>query len=44
MQVRQPIYRASVGRWKNYAKSLAFLFDKLQATPATIESPPQGLG
>jgi tetratricopeptide (TPR) repeat protein len=28
-QVRQPIYRDSIGRWKNYERSLAFLFEKL---------------
>ncbi len=29
LQVRQPIYRGSIGRWKNYEKSLAPLFEKL---------------
>jgi hypothetical protein len=29
LQVRQPLYRGSVGRWKNYERSLAFLFHKL---------------
>jgi hypothetical protein len=28
-QVRQPIYRRSVGRWRNYERTLAFLFDTL---------------
>jgi Sulfotransferase family len=28
-QVRQPIYRTSVGRWKNYERSLGELFAKL---------------
>ncbi len=28
-QVRQPIYRTSIGRWKNYERSLASLFEGL---------------
>ena len=28
-QVRQPIYRSSIGRWKHYEKSLAPLFETL---------------
>jgi len=28
-QVRQPIYRRSVGRWRNYERTLGFLFDTL---------------
>jgi hypothetical protein len=28
-QVRQPIYRGSIGRWKNYERSLAPLFETL---------------
>jgi tetratricopeptide (TPR) repeat protein len=33
-QVRQPIYRSSVGRWRHYEKSLQPLFDRLeQAEP-----------
>jgi hypothetical protein len=29
VQVRQPLYKSSVGRWKNYERSLAPLFAKL---------------
>ena len=29
-QVRQPIYKRSVGRWKNYEKTLSELFSKVQ--------------
>ncbi len=29
-QVRQPLYRSSAGRWKNYEPFLADLFDRLQ--------------
>ena len=28
-QVRRPIYKSSVGRWKNYEKSLGELFSKV---------------
>ena len=28
-QVRQPLYRQSVGRWKNYGPYLSSLFDRL---------------
>jgi tetratricopeptide (TPR) repeat protein len=28
-QVRQPVYKSSVGRWRNYERSLPALFDKL---------------
>ena len=28
-QVRQPIYRRSVGRWKSYERELAGLFDRV---------------
>lgn len=31
-QVRQPVYRGSVGRWKNYETELADLFAALPAT------------
>jgi hypothetical protein len=31
-QVRQPVYTSSVGRWKNYERSLATLFAKLKST------------
>ena len=34
-QVRQPIYRSSVGRWKNYEKLLGPLFAKLPADRRT---------
>jgi hypothetical protein len=30
-QVRQPVYRGSVGRWKNYESELAELFAALPA-------------
>jgi hypothetical protein len=30
-QVRQPVYTSSVGRWKNYKRSLAPLFAKLES-------------
>jgi hypothetical protein len=33
VQVRQPIYAHSVGRWKNYEPSLGALFAKLGAEP-----------
>ena len=29
-QVRRPIYGSSIGRWKNYERSLAALFSKLE--------------
>ena len=29
VQVRQPVYRRSVGRWKNYERALAGLFERL---------------
>jgi tetratricopeptide (TPR) repeat protein len=32
MQVRQPLYRHAVGRWKNYEKSLAPLLQRLQGS------------
>jgi len=32
MQVRQPIYRSSIGRWRRYEKQLQPLLDVLQAT------------
>ncbi|MFI5460512.1 MAG: tetratricopeptide repeat protein [Isosphaerales bacterium] len=32
-QVRQPLYSSSVGRWKNYERSLAPLFGKLKNDP-----------
>ena len=32
-QVRQPIYRSSVGRWKNYEQPLAAMFAKLPIGP-----------
>lgn len=31
VQVRQPLYSRSVGRWKNYARELGDLFDRLPA-------------
>jgi hypothetical protein len=30
VQVRQPVYNRSVGRWKHYEGALAPLFDKLK--------------
>jgi len=30
VQVRRPIYQTSVGRWKNYEKSMSELFSRLQ--------------
>ena len=33
-QVRQPMYRTSVGRWKNYAQRLAAMFSKLPIDPS----------
>jgi Tfp pilus assembly protein PilF len=33
VQVRQPIYKSSVGRWKNYARHLGPLFEVLGETP-----------
>ncbi len=33
-QVRQPIYKRSVARWKHYEKSLGALFDRLGPAPA----------
>jgi hypothetical protein len=38
VQVRQPIYTRSVGRWKNYEQSLGALFAKLDPEPG---GPPQ---
>ena len=35
VQVRQPLYASSVGRWKNYEKSLAMLFAKLEEGQAS---------
>jgi tetratricopeptide (TPR) repeat protein len=32
-QVRQPIYRSSVGRWKNYRQPIAAVFDQLALSP-----------
>jgi hypothetical protein len=43
LQVRQPIYRASVGRWKNYERALAFLFEKLDPTVPPDETRKLGL-
>ena len=40
-QVRQPIYRRSVGRWRNYETALADLFAKL---PIDEEPPPSRRG
>ncbi len=37
-QVRQPIYRHSVQRWRNYEKYLQPLFDALAITPVPTES------
>jgi hypothetical protein len=31
VQVRQPLYSRSVGRWKNYERELRELFDRLPA-------------
>jgi tetratricopeptide (TPR) repeat protein len=42
-QVRQPIYRNSIGRWKNYERSLAFLFEKLPPQESTSDSRNHGL-
>lgn len=37
-QVRQPIYRRSVGRWRHYAKELAPVFDRLAPlAPAPLD-------
>ena len=33
IQVRQPIYRGSVGRWKNYEQPLAAMFAELASDP-----------
>jgi hypothetical protein len=33
-QVRQPIYRDSVGRWRNYADALVPLFARLDESPS----------
>jgi hypothetical protein len=33
-QVRQPVYKRSVARWKNYEKALRSLFRRLPPTPA----------
>jgi tetratricopeptide (TPR) repeat protein len=33
MQVRQPVYKKSVGRWRHYAAHLQPLFDALQKNP-----------
>ena len=30
IQVRQPIFRTSVGRWKNYEQALGSLFSRLE--------------
>jgi tetratricopeptide (TPR) repeat protein len=40
-QVRQPIYRTSVARWKHYEKSLAELFAKLPITAEGQSQPSQ---
>jgi tetratricopeptide (TPR) repeat protein len=42
-QVRQPIYRNSIGRWTNYERSLAFLFEKLPPEASTSDSRNHGL-
>jgi hypothetical protein len=34
-QVRQPIYRRSVARWKHYEQALGPLFERLGEAPAT---------
>ena len=40
VQVREPVYRSSVGRWSRYQPFLRTLFEKLQSTtPATDDSP-----
>jgi hypothetical protein len=38
-QVRQPIYRRSVARWKNYEKALWPLFARLQEQVALSADP-----
>lgn len=38
-QVREPLYRSSVGKWKHYKKQLQPLLEKLQASGITIDSP-----
>jgi tetratricopeptide (TPR) repeat protein len=39
VQVRQPLYRHAVGRWKNYATALAPLFERLQGLAAVAAAP-----
>ncbi len=39
-QVRQPIYRTSVGRWRPYEAMLRPLFDELEASTATSDGRP----
>jgi len=41
-QVRKPIYRGSVGRWKNYEAEFADLFAKLQLDQGLAQSPQEG--
>jgi tetratricopeptide (TPR) repeat protein len=38
-QVRQPIYRRSVGRWRNYQQALGLLFEELQPIDSRNQSP-----
>jgi tetratricopeptide (TPR) repeat protein len=35
VQVRQPVHSRSVGRWKNYERSLAMLFEKIKEEPGS---------
>jgi tetratricopeptide (TPR) repeat protein len=39
LQVRQPIYRSSIGRWKRYAKHLRPLMDSLGLPGPSIKAP-----
>ena len=38
VQVRQPVYRRSVGRWKHYEHALAPLFARLESAANTAKS------
>ena len=39
VQVRQPVYRTSVGRWKHYQDTLASLFARLEGRRITFHPP-----
>jgi len=43
-QVRRPIYKSSVARWKHYRQALAVLLEQLSPEEATIEKVPAECG